>query len=83
MRIGKWATLAEMDAKGWTAFAADTGVGLSLIRRRVGEICERVTAVAQETAGTLARPGLDEAALGRFADMVFDRVERCATTFGR
>ena len=38
MKIGKRATLAELDARGWAAFAADAGVGLPLIRRRVAEI---------------------------------------------
>ena len=83
MKIGKRATLAEMDAKGWTAFAADAGLGLPLIRRRVGEMSERVTANAKETAGTLFMDGLDEDALLRFAEMALERAERCATTFDR
>lgn len=83
MKIGKRATLAELDARGWAAFAADTGLGLPFIRRRVGEICERVTATAKEVAGTLASPGLDEAALDRFADLALDRAARCAATLGR
>lgn len=80
MRIGKRATLAEMDAKGWTAFAADAGVGLPLVRRRVGEMSESVIARAQEAASELVRPGIDEAALSRFAAMVIDRAELGAMT---
>ncbi len=83
MKIGKRATLEEMEARGWTAFAADAGLGLPLIRRRVAEISERVIAMAKEVAGTLVMPGLDEAALGRFAGMALGRAERCALTFGR
>ena len=35
MKIEKRATLAELDAKGWIAFAADAGLGLPLIRTSV------------------------------------------------
>ncbi len=80
MKIGKRATLAEMDAKGWAAFASDAGLGLPLVRRRVVELCESVTATARDVAGELAQPGLDEAALARFAELVRDRAERCALT---
>jgi serine/threonine-protein kinase HipA len=77
MRIGKRATLAELDLKGWTAFAADTGIGMPLVRRRIGEICESVRAQAQAVAGTLLASGLDEAALGGFAVMVVESADGC------
>ena len=80
MRIGKRATLAELDAKGWAAFVADAGIGLPLIRRRVGEVSESVKAHAPDVAGLSMRPGLNEAALSRFAELVRDRAERCALT---
>ena len=78
MRIGKRATLAELDAKGWTAFAAEAGLGLPLIRRRVAEISKAAMAGANEVAAELARPGLDEKSLLQFVEMVADRAERCA-----
>jgi serine/threonine-protein kinase HipA len=80
MKIGKRATLAEMDAQGWAVFATDAGLGLPLVRRRVVELCESVTAAAHNVAGELAQPGLDAAALTRFAELVRDRAERCALT---
>jgi serine/threonine-protein kinase HipA len=80
MRIGKRATLGEMDAKGWSAFAVDAGVGLPLIRRRVSEISEAVIARVQDVAGEVMRPGLDETALSRFAAMATERAEQCALT---
>ena len=80
MKIGRCATLAEMDAKGWAAFATDTGLGLPLIRRRVVEISDSVKAAAQNVAGALVRPGLDEAALVQFAKLARERAERCALT---
>jgi serine/threonine-protein kinase HipA len=80
MKIGKRATLAEMDAKGWAAFAADAGLGLPLIRRRITEISDGVKAAAHDVAHALVRPGFDEAALSRFAELTRDRAERCALT---
>ena len=53
MKIGKRAALGEMDAKGWAGFAADTGLGLPLIRRRVAEISDTVKMQAEEVAGAL------------------------------
>ena len=83
MRIGKRATLEELDAKGWAVFAADVGVSLPLIRRRVSEISRAVLARANEVANELRRLGLDEAALSRFAAMAADRAARCAVTVQR
>ena len=83
MKIGKRATLAEMDEQGWAAFAVDTGIGVPLIRRRIAEISESVRAKAPDVAAALMMPGLDEAALMRFADLVRDRVTWCARTVRR
>lgn len=83
MRIGKRATLDEMDAKAWAVFAADIGVGLPLIHRRVSEISQAVIARANGVASELMRPDLDQAALSRFAEMVADRATRCAVTVER
>jgi serine/threonine-protein kinase HipA len=80
MEIGRCATLSQMDAKGWAAFATDAGLGLPLIRRRVVEISDSVKAAAQDVAHALVRPGLDEAALAQFADLARERAERCALT---
>jgi serine/threonine-protein kinase HipA len=83
MRIGKRATLGEMDAKGWISFAADAGMGVPLIRRRVSELSQTVMARANEVTAELIRPGLDEAALSRFAAMATERAARCAVTIQR
>ena len=80
MKIGKRATLAEMDEKGWATFATDTGLGLPLIRRRVVEISDSVKATARDVARALINPGFDDAALLQFAELVRDRAERCALT---
>ena len=83
MRIGKRETLGEMDAKGWSAFAVDAGVGLPLIRRRVSEISQAVMASVHDVAGEVMRAGLDESALSRFAAMAADRAAQCAITVQR
>jgi serine/threonine-protein kinase HipA len=59
MKIGKRSTLAELDARGWGAFAADAGLGLPLIRRRVAEISKGVLEKATTVAAELSRPELD------------------------
>ena len=81
MKIGKRATLAELDAKGWIAFAADAGLGLPLIRRRVAEISEAAIARAPEVVQALAGHGLDDEALSDLASIIAGRAERCAITF--
>lgn len=80
VRIGKRATLEEMNAKTWAVFAADIGLGLTLIIRRVSEISPLVVARANGVASERMRPGLDQAALSRFAEMATDRAARCVAT---
>ena len=81
MKIGKRSTLAELDARGWGAFAADAGLGLPLIRRRVAEISEKVIARADKAAGALSDQRLDQAALERFRDLAVTRAQTCAPSF--
>ena len=78
MRIGRRATLEALDAKGWTAFAADAGLGFPMIQRRGLELCEKVRSAARDIAEGLMTSGLDQAAISRFAAMIVDRAERCA-----
>ncbi|MCA3563644.1 MAG: type II toxin-antitoxin system HipA family toxin [Methylocystis sp.] len=80
MKIGKRATLDELDAKGWTVFAAEAGLGLPLIRRRVAEISEQVIEMASAVAGALGNPGLDQAALSELTTLVCDRATLCSLT---
>jgi len=66
--------------RGWAAFAADTGLGLPLIRRRVAEISKEVLEKAAAVAEELSRPELDRTAIEQFANMIRDRADRCALT---
>ena len=83
MRIGRRATLEEMDAEGWATFAGEAGLDLSAVRRRVGEIAESVASRARGVSDTLAGPGLDGEVLSRLAENVAERAKRCALTTGR
>lgn len=83
MKIGKRATLGELDDAGWTAFAADAGLGLPLVRRRVAEITKGIHEQTTTVAAALSRPGLDMTATGQLSDMIRERAERCASTVVR
>jgi serine/threonine-protein kinase HipA len=80
MKIGKRTTLAELDLKGWTAFAADTGLGLPLIRRRVTELSESVQTHVEPVANALIMPGLDAKALMKLAALATERAQKCSRT---
>ena len=80
MKIGKRATLQELDAEAWAAFASSAVLGLPLVRRRVAEISQTIKTRTEEVACTLMYPGLDAGALSRLAGLVADRAERCAHT---
>lgn len=80
MKIGKRATLAELDAKGWAAFAADVGIGVPLTRRRIVEISKAVLEKATVAAAELSRSKLDITAVEQFAAMIRGRAERIALT---
>jgi serine/threonine-protein kinase HipA len=78
MKIGKRATLAELDDAGWAVFASDAGLGLPLTRRRIAEISKGVLEKATTVASELSRPGLDRTAIEQFADMIRERARRLA-----
>jgi serine/threonine-protein kinase HipA len=75
MRIGKRATLAEMDADGWQTFAKEAGVGLPLVRRRITNLvdstAETVTRVLEDTSDLC----IDSARIKHFADLIAGRAK--------
>ena len=80
MKIGKRATLEEMDSRGWESFAAGACLGRPFVYRRVSEISDVVESRAREVAGELQGGALDDAALSGLADTVAARANRCAHT---
>ena len=83
MKIGRRSTLETMDVGGWARFAADAGLGLPLVRRRVAEIGAGVRTRAEEGAAGLVRPGLDAQTLSRLAGTLAGRADRCVLTVSR
>jgi len=82
MKIGKRATLEEMDSRAWARFGVDAGIGVPLIRRRVGELCQRIQTSAESVAKDLSRPNFDAKALKGYAALAMARADRCAATVG-
>lgn len=83
MKIGRRATLAELDAKSWEAFAADCGLGFPLVRRRIGQISEMVRENLANVTGVLSTPRMDHVALKNFSEIIRDRAERSLMTIGK
>jgi serine/threonine-protein kinase HipA len=75
MRIGKRATLAEMEADGWQVFAKEAGIGFPLLRRRITELCERTVELAGNVAERLAHSSTDPTAISDIAELVKDRAK--------
>lgn len=76
MKIAKCGTLEEIDDTAWPKFAADAGLGTPFVRRRVKELAESAAKSAPIVAARIAKPGLSEADLDRFAALVVARATR-------
>lgn len=73
MKMGKCATLEEMDASAWRKFASDAGLAAPFVQRRVAELADKLTSVAQNVIAPLCRQGLDEAQLMRLLAVITQR----------
>ncbi|MDK1378115.1 MULTISPECIES: type II toxin-antitoxin system HipA family toxin [unclassified Sinorhizobium] len=73
MRMGKSATLTEMDADSWQAFASEVGVGFPLLRRRIGELCDGMAERAVNVAEALVDSSTDPTAVLSVAELVTSR----------
>ncbi len=79
MRIGKRATLAEMDADGWKAFAKDAGIGFALVRRRVVELCDAVAGLTKSLQSP-AEPSAHYPQISDIAKLLAGRAKLAALT---
>lgn len=79
MKIGRQTRLEDLDAQGWSDFAKKAGLGLPLVRRRVGELAPRIAGVAPAVFEGLADIGLDTTALERLSSLVQRRAGLCAS----
>lgn len=80
MKIGKQARLEDLDAESWSDFAKKAGLGLPLVRRRVGELATGIAEATKATLEGLADTGLSLEALERLATLVRSRSEACASS---
>jgi serine/threonine-protein kinase HipA len=81
MRIGRRATLEEINIGAWQQFAADAGLAAPFVRRRVRELAEAAREAVDHVTMALAEsPGVDAAALTKQAALVQARAERLART---
>ena len=80
MKIAKRATLEEIGAATWPAFAEDIGLAAPFVRRRVRELPDAVVAQVPSVADGPGLAGLNEAALRNHAALIASRAERVART---
>ncbi|MDF0696871.1 type II toxin-antitoxin system HipA family toxin [Rhizobium sp. MC63] len=75
MRIGKRATLAEMDAVGWQTFAKEAGVGLPLVRRRITDLVDSTAEAVARVLEDISDLCIDSARINHFADLIAGRAK--------
>lgn len=75
MRIGKRATLAEMDADGWQAFAKEAGVGFRLVRRRITDLVDSTAEAVARVLEDISHLRIDSATINHFADLIAGRAK--------
>lgn len=75
MRIGKRATLAEMDAVGWQTFAKEAGVGLPLVRRRITDLVDSTAEAVARVVEDISDLCIDSARTNHFADLIAGRAK--------
>lgn len=73
MKVARRATLGEFKPDTWEQFATENGVGAPYVRRRVRGLAQAMFEQAPHVAGGLSLPGLDEAALKAYAEIVRNR----------
>ncbi|WP_105435340.1 type II toxin-antitoxin system HipA family toxin [Neorhizobium tomejilense] len=80
MRVGKRATLAEMDAAGWQAFSKETGVGLLLVRRRVKELADATGKAISQLSEKISPIAADPVPLNHVTALIANRAKLVALT---
>jgi serine/threonine-protein kinase HipA len=80
MKIARAATLEEIRANTWTAFAADAALAAPFVRRRVTALTIAVTSMLPAVVDRATGWGLDGAALNSQAALITSRATRLAAT---
>lgn len=76
MKIAKCATLEEIDDGTWPKFAADAGLAVPFVRRRVEELAAAIEGATSAVTEKLEASGLSQSDLERFSALVADRAGR-------
>jgi len=80
MKIGKSATLDDIDSGAWSTFAADAGIGGPFVRRRAKALADSVQSALPRVVDQAAGPALDSEALRTYASLITARSARVAKT---
>ncbi len=80
MKVARRATLQELRRGDWQRFAAGTGLGAPIVRRRVTELAALALDRVEAVTDGMAHPGLDQDALANCAARIADRARRLALT---
>ena len=80
MKIAKAATLDEIGANTWSAFAADAGLSAPFVRRRIRTLTNAVMGKLPDVVGRVAESGLDGAALNGYVALITSRCARLVKT---
>ena len=76
MKMGKCATLTEMDASSWRKFANDAGLAAPFVQKRLLELGNKIVAHSNQIIAPLTATGLQEAPLVQLAALVNRRVRQ-------
>jgi serine/threonine-protein kinase HipA len=80
MKIGKRATLGELDARGWEKFAGDAGMTWPFVRQRVRNIAELVEVKIESVVAEFTSLKLDSAVVDDLVVLIRERAAACETT---
>lgn len=78
MKIAKRGTLEEIGKSTWPAFAADVGLSVPFVHRRVKELADSAQSAVSGVIERTAHEGLDADALTKYASLIRSRAARVA-----
>lgn len=80
MKIGDQSKFERLGPRAWTQFAAQAGVTLPFVRKRILALAGSIPSAADSVVARLSRTGLDQEALQALSTFVKQRADRCAAS---
>ena len=80
MKIGKRATLGELDARGWERFAHDAGMSLPFVRQRACKIADAISGKIAPVAVEIVSHGMDPGTVNDLMSFIGERIEPCVVS---